>query len=286
MAWIETHQGLLTNRKTLALALDLELPDLYAASHMIALWLWTLDNAESGDLSSLSPAVIARAAQFPGDPEQFVSASIGAGFLDRDGDVLVIHDWYEYAGKLIERRKEDAERKRNMRKSSAQQRTSTDTAPDDRGMSNGRPADGVRNRTLTVPYVEEERKTTAAADPDPVFMAYQRVINVRMSPDVDRRIIETLVEFKDEPDPIGELREWEMKLGDDRASPGTRLHSVREWLKNKRKDRQTTTAASVEKPDTIPDPAVVRRVQNAERYYAEKKRKANEARERAANYDS
>lgn len=67
------------------------------------------------------------------------------------------------------------------------------------------------------------------------------------------------------------------------ADKVTRIHR---WRQIDASRHQPDTAPPEEKPDTIPDPAVVRRVQNAERYYAEKKRKANEARERAANYDS
>jgi DNA-binding transcriptional ArsR family regulator len=62
----------------------------------------------------------------------------------------------------------------------------------------------------------------------------------------------------------------------------TRIHR---WRQIDASRYQPDTAPPEEKPDTIPDPAVVRRVQNAERYYAEKKRKAEEARA-AANYDS
>nr|MDQ3003489.1 hypothetical protein [Fibrobacterota bacterium] len=49
-----------------------------------------------------------------------------------------LHDWYEYAGKLLERRAADKERKRDVRK----------TSQSVHGMSGGHPADGVR----TVPY--------------------------------------------------------------------------------------------------------------------------------------
>jgi len=82
---------------------------------MIRLWTWALDNAPDGDMSSLPPRVIAFGAAWRGDPVVFVEAAIRSGWLDREGDKLIIHDWNDYAGRLIEKRRHDAERKRQWR---------------------------------------------------------------------------------------------------------------------------------------------------------------------------
>lgn len=116
MAWIELHQTLWSHKKTLLLAAYLQIENIYAAVHMIHLWTWSLDNAQNGDLTDLPPVVIAGGAGWKGNPEEFVNAAIAAGFIDQDEDgSLQIHDWMDYAGKLVERRAADRERKRSSK---------------------------------------------------------------------------------------------------------------------------------------------------------------------------
>lgn len=115
LAWIELHQSVWSHRKTLLLADALEIDPIYAAAHMIHLWTWALDNAQDGDLSGLPPRVIAAGAGWPGDPERFVAAVVAAGFLDQVGDSLLLHDWHDYAGRLMEQRRLNAERNKRKR---------------------------------------------------------------------------------------------------------------------------------------------------------------------------
>jgi hypothetical protein len=85
------------------------------------LWLWALDNAPDGDISDFDADEIAEIVSYLGDPEKFVGALKTAGFVDENG---CLHDWDDYAGKLIERRevqKEQARirqqnRRKNLRK--------------------------------------------------------------------------------------------------------------------------------------------------------------------------
>jgi len=115
MAWIELHQTIWTHRKTLVLAAELGIePDL-AVARVVRLWCWSLDNCPDGDLSALPAAVLAAGANWTGDPKALVDALLRAGFLDRQDERLLLHDWWEYAGRLIERRRDDALRKRAAR---------------------------------------------------------------------------------------------------------------------------------------------------------------------------
>lgn len=115
MAWIEIHQSLPTHKKTLLASDTLGITPVHLMGHMVAFWLWALDNVPDGDLDNISPRVIARAAQWEGDPEQFVDALINVGFIDETDNGLRIHDWYDYAGRLIERRITERERSRQRR---------------------------------------------------------------------------------------------------------------------------------------------------------------------------
>ena len=112
MAWIELHQAVWTHRKTFELAAALDLSETYAAAHLLRLWCWALDNAPDGNLTDVSDRAIARGADWSGEPEAFVAALTQAGWLDAD---RAIHDWEQYAGRLIDRREANAERMRKAR---------------------------------------------------------------------------------------------------------------------------------------------------------------------------
>jgi len=122
VAWIELHQSLWTHKKTFLLAAELGIDELYAAAHMAHLWCWALDNAGDGDISGLPNRAIAFGASWRGDADAFVEACLTAGWLsDVDGH-LVLHDWQDYAGRLLERREKNAERMRSARASKVSKR--------------------------------------------------------------------------------------------------------------------------------------------------------------------
>ena len=165
MAWIESHQGLAKHPKTLKLSRLLKVHIAQAVGHLHFFWWWALDYAQDGDLSKCDVEDIAVAANWPGDAEEFVSAMCDAGFLDRDeSGKLSIHDWYEYAGRLIEKRAEDAERKRAERERKKQkkkdvQQTSKEHPEDVQRTSNGHPKDVQGMSSVTVPkpnYIDDD----------------------------------------------------------------------------------------------------------------------------------
>jgi hypothetical protein len=133
MAWIELHQTLPRHPKLIRLANRLRVCTAQAAGHLTFLWLWTLDYAPNGDLSAFEPAEISAAACFPGDAELFAKALIETGWLDEG---MQVHDWMEYAGRLVEQRSKDRDRKRSER-----ERRSTGPPGPVRRMSAGRPPD-------------------------------------------------------------------------------------------------------------------------------------------------
>ena len=116
--WIELQQSLWTHRKTFALAEALAIDEVHAGGLVARLWCWALDNAQAdydhrrGLLTGVVPRAIAGGAGWKGDACYFFEALINAGFLDHDGDDIVIHDWWDYSGRLLERRRKDRDRKR------------------------------------------------------------------------------------------------------------------------------------------------------------------------------
>ena len=150
MAWIEVHEGLVRHRKTLRLARLLDVHRTSAAGHMLALWLWSLSNAPEGVLGHLDSEDIAVGGEWDGPPDTFVGALVASGFVDAEGEGLFIHNWQEYAGRLMERRQADAERKRKGR---MKRRINAANAVARTGSkaSHGHPEDVPRTSAATVP---------------------------------------------------------------------------------------------------------------------------------------
>lgn len=176
MAWIESHQSLSRHRKTIRAAGRLSVDRHKLIGHLHELWWWALDNVDvDGCLGDMDPFEVSMAAEWDGDPEEFVTALVEAGFLDRDGDELCLHDWYDYAGKLIENREVERERSRRRRAEARQKRLGRALAeelPDgDRRSTSGRTEDDrqttagtVPNRTVPYLTIEEEEEDAPARE--------------------------------------------------------------------------------------------------------------------------
>lgn len=111
MAYIESHQELGRHPKTKRLARQLGISIPAAVGHLQFLWWWAMDYAQDGDLSRYDSDDIADAAMWDGaEAATFVEALAAAGFLDGDGECWSIHDWADYGGKLLVRKRRNAER--------------------------------------------------------------------------------------------------------------------------------------------------------------------------------
>ena len=145
MAWIELHQTLREHKKMFACADDLGLSRIEMIGTLVSLWLWALDNAQDGSLEGVSNRTIARVCDFPEKKAtKLMDALQQNGFLDLDeeGGYFKIHDWYDYAGKLMERREKDRKRKK----------TSAPKQAEVQGNSDGNPEDIRGKSYATVPY--------------------------------------------------------------------------------------------------------------------------------------
>ena len=117
MAYIETHQSLLTHRKTLRLGRLLGMDRFCVCGRLMALWCWALDNAPDGVVAVGDADILADVMGWPGEPAELCAALVSTGFFElaADDGFYVLHDWYVYAGRLIEQRRANAERKRRER---------------------------------------------------------------------------------------------------------------------------------------------------------------------------
>lgn len=112
MAWVESHQELGNHPKLARFRRTLGISKVEAVGHLHYLWWWALDYAKDGRIGRYQPEEIADAALWEGDCGAFWDALITAEFVDEDGN---LHDWYDYAGRLMERRDANAKRMRDAR---------------------------------------------------------------------------------------------------------------------------------------------------------------------------
>ena len=191
MAWVESHQSVGTHPKTKRAARELGVSRVLMIGHLHLFWHWALDYAQDGDLSDYEPADIADAADWDGDPQQFFNALLNcgpgdsAGFIEYDAENrLVIHDWWEYAGKLIARRQADAERKKQDRAAKSEGSMGYVAQTSEGCPADVPPTSGTRARVnqptvnQPIPTNQPEKndaRETRVHTPDPLFEAIVEV---------------------------------------------------------------------------------------------------------------
>lgn len=130
--YVQVAETLIDHPKTTRAMRALRINRMQVVGHLVAMWNWALKNAPDGDLSRFSVRDISDAARFT-DPDDFEEEADGAarrfvealqecrtsesghGFLGVVDGRLVIHDWQEYGGKLLAKREDNAQRKRQQR---------------------------------------------------------------------------------------------------------------------------------------------------------------------------
>ncbi len=101
MAWIESNQEIARHPKTRKLSRLLDQSVVSVIGHLHMLWWWALDYAQDGNIGKYDGFDIAEACMWRGDHQSFVDALIQAGFVDKTESGLYIHDWLDYAGRLM-----------------------------------------------------------------------------------------------------------------------------------------------------------------------------------------
>lgn len=168
--WIELHTSLPNHWKLRRLAKKLRVKDRdLVRAKLENLWLWAIEYRENGRLTGLDEAEIAEASHWSGDATLWLRSLVECGFIDKsrggkDGSTLQLHDWWDFAGKLIELRKKNRERKRRARHADIP--------------VTGRGSPGLPNLTgpdPTVPNLTQPDHTTVSAHASELASAYLRM---------------------------------------------------------------------------------------------------------------
>ena len=206
---------------------------------MHLLWWWALDYAQSGDLSEYTDEDIADAACWDEDPKIFINALVEAGFLDEDDGRKFIHDWRDYAGKLLEKRQIDRERKRKP----------TVIPSELQRNSNGESTDSIRtvpNPTVQNHYPPTPRKRGKRAQVDsPSKTQYAEFVS--MTDDEHKSLVAKL-------GVDGTVRCIEI-LDNYKGSNGKKYDSdyraILNWVVNRYEEEQRYQQTGKGKPDTL-----------------------------------
>jgi hypothetical protein len=99
-----------------------------AVGHLVSFWLWATKYAQDGKLGKHTHRALARGGKWHGDPDTFVESMFHAGWLDGHDDGLHIHDWHDYAGRLIDMRAANRARMRAKRATHVQRTTAAQPA--------------------------------------------------------------------------------------------------------------------------------------------------------------
>ena len=264
MAWYEAHQTMARHPKTLKLARLLKQDRRYAVGLLHDLFSWALDVAgKYGDLPGLEAEDIAVALDMPGKKGlAIVAALVDAGYLERDDrGTYGIHDWYDYAGKLMDRREADKQRQADNRRKRAEK--FAENPRDVRVTSGGNPYATVPYSTVpysTVPStLEENNKLSAnntgslrapAREEQPQDNGFETLWDAypRKTGDISRAATEYLIAMDNGvklEDMLAAL-EWQKQQSAWTEQGGRFVPSLEKWLQN----RGWTQKKPVEKADS------------------------------------
>lgn len=119
MAWIESHQEIARHPKTRKLArlLGVNVPTVIGHLHM--LWYYCLDFAQDGNIGKIDSDEVAEAVHYDGGGGRFIEAMVQSGWADERDDSIFVHDWFDYAGRLVNQRRAKAQRNASTRQTQA-----------------------------------------------------------------------------------------------------------------------------------------------------------------------
>lgn len=120
MAWVEAHADMARHPKVFRFGRFLRRTHVESIGWLLMFWHWALDNAPDGELCpegwdgglrECDFNVLENGVGWDGEPGTFVQSLVRAGLVDGDQwQGFRIHDWMDYTGKQVVRRRQNAER--------------------------------------------------------------------------------------------------------------------------------------------------------------------------------
>jgi hypothetical protein len=128
LPWFALASDFPTHPKTVRLALRLK--DQNAGMYVVRLLAFCAQHAPAGRLDGEAvEAIIEGACEWRKTSGALVTALVGCGFLERDGDGYLVHGWLERNGAHVRKRERDAKNPRGNRPRPALDGSGTDAGP-------------------------------------------------------------------------------------------------------------------------------------------------------------
>lgn len=206
MAWMPSYTELRLHPKTQKLTLALGIGRAEAVGLLHLLWAYAMDYAKDGDLSEYTPAEIAAAAEWGGDPEAFVNALVTARFVDNTDSGLRLHNWEMYGGKFLQSRRKNADRMRETRLDTHEpapvRKACATPAPHVSNTCAAREEERKVQDSTTPPHVSPPEPAPQPDKPDvaAIFEAYRKAVqpHARFLPEARAKIQQRLKTFSPE----------------------------------------------------------------------------------------
>ena len=195
MAYIESHQSLPRHPKTMRAVELLKMDRHKFLGHINCMWLWALDYADiDGNLPpTVTAETLAAGADLPRSmAERWSSALLRAGgdgrpgFVEWSGDHYILHDWYDFAGRLIDKRVSNRERMRAARVPHVQ-RTDDAQTTHVQGPGVFLSQGTVPNRTQPSPSTEHTPLPPTVTGGGEVFTKWEKEIGM-LTPDIAEKV--------------------------------------------------------------------------------------------------
>ncbi len=161
--WIKMRVGLHTHPKVVRMASASKADRLRIVGALHAAWCLFDAHSVDGVLDGYTAEIVDELIGFPG----FAAAMISVGWLEENGESLVMPGFSEHNGQSAKRRAQDADRKKNVRKASASQADKMRTREEKRredikdlNPTQGEPVDNFSE-------VENSPPSEPSPDPDP-----------------------------------------------------------------------------------------------------------------------
>lgn len=104
MAWIELHDTLPDHEKVIDCSSDLKIDKDLLVGKLVRLWVWALNNRESGYFREADIQTVAEVMRYSKSARLLVETMVNHRLLDKVDGGYVIHDWDEYVCMLLKKR--------------------------------------------------------------------------------------------------------------------------------------------------------------------------------------
>lgn len=105
--YIELHDQLLNHPKKIRLATILKIKPPHALGLIASLYLFTARYAEEdGNLTKFTAEEIAEGIFWHADAKTLIDAFVTAGFIEREGDNMRVHDWLKHGIRTLRQSRE------------------------------------------------------------------------------------------------------------------------------------------------------------------------------------